>query len=243
MTTRLGWRLSIAIVLAIGVEAQPRDLVEAKPETVGFSSQRLDRLHAVMQKYVDEGQMPGIVTILARHGKIVDSRAYGKRDMAAGTPMDKDTIVRIYSMTKPITGVAMMMLYEQGKWNPADPVAKYIPEFANLKVYKSMGADGGGAERREQPVDGFQRTSRYKGQRAMQLVRQALQRATQFRRHVHAIGRARQIQQCAVNIEEESRVAAHRRHHQVSVAHILRKSKSLRSNGIETRRGSNGFPD
>src|ERR1700749_1192162 len=124
MTTRLGWRLSIAIVLAIGVEAQPRDLVEAKPETVGFSSQRLDRLHAVMQKYVDEGQMPGIVTILARHGKIVDSRAYGKRDMAAGTPMDKDTIVRIYSMTKPITGVAMMMLYEQGKWNPADPVAK-----------------------------------------------------------------------------------------------------------------------
>lgn len=142
MSIRLRSGLSIAILFAAGVAAQMRDLAEAKPETVGFSSQRLDRLHAVMQKFVDDGQMPGIVTILTRHGKIVDSRAYGKRDIASGAPMDKDTIVRIYSMTKPLTGVAMMMLYEQGKWNPADPIAKYIPEFANLKVYKSIGADG-----------------------------------------------------------------------------------------------------
>jgi CubicO group peptidase (beta-lactamase class C family) len=142
MTTRLLSGLSIATMLAVGVAAQPRDLAEAKPETVGFSSQRLDRMHAVLQKYVDDGQMPGIVTVMARHGKIIDSRTYGKRDIASSSPMEKDTIFRIYSMTKPITGVAMMILYEQGKWNPADPVAKYIPEFANLKVYKGMGADG-----------------------------------------------------------------------------------------------------
>ena len=79
---------------------------------------------------------PGIVTVLARHGKIVDFRTYGKRDMASGAPMEKDTIFRIYSMTKPVTGVAMMILYEQGKWSPGDPIAKYIPEFAHLKVFK-----------------------------------------------------------------------------------------------------------
>ena len=142
MGTRLHSGLSIAVAMAMVGSAQTHDLAEVRPETVGFSSQRLDRMHATMQKYVDDGQMPGIVTILARHGKIVDARTYGKRDIASGAPMEKDTIVRIYSMTKPITGVAMMMLYEQGKWSPGDPISKYIPEFANLKVYKGMGADG-----------------------------------------------------------------------------------------------------
>ncbi|SPE40655.1 hypothetical protein SBA3_3810005 [Candidatus Sulfopaludibacter sp. SbA3] len=134
--------LSVAGVMALGLAAQTRDLGDAKPETVGFSAQRLERLHAVLQKYVDTQQLPGMVTVLARHGKIVDFRTYGKRDLASGAPMEKDAIFRIYSMTKPITGVAMMILYEQGKWSPADPIAKYIPEFAHLKVYK--GADDAG---------------------------------------------------------------------------------------------------
>ncbi|MGA2650712.1 MAG: serine hydrolase domain-containing protein [Terracidiphilus sp.] len=118
------------------------DLTVTKPEAVGFSSERLERLHALMQKSVDEKQIAGIVTILARHGKVVDYRTYGQRDMAAGAPMTKDVIFRDYSMTKPVTGVAMMILYEQGKWVSSDPISKYIPEFAHLKVYNGVDADG-----------------------------------------------------------------------------------------------------
>ena len=118
------------------------DMTLVKPESVGFSSERLERLHALMQQTVDEKHLAGVVTILARHGKIVDYRAYGQRDMASGTAMTKDTIFRDYSMTKPVTGVAMMILYEQGKWLPSDPISKYIPEFAHLKVFKGVDADG-----------------------------------------------------------------------------------------------------
>jgi CubicO group peptidase (beta-lactamase class C family) len=118
------------------------DLTVNKPESVGFSSERLERLHTLMQQAVDQKQIAGIVTILARHGKVVDYRTYGERDMAAGAPMTKDVIFRDYSMTKPVTGVAMMILYEQGKWEPSDPISKYVPEFAHLKVYSGVDADG-----------------------------------------------------------------------------------------------------
>ena len=118
------------------------DMTVVKPESVGFSSERLERLHALMQQAVDQKQIAGIVTILARHGKVVDYRTYGQRDMAINSQMTKDTIFRDYSMTKPVTGVAMMILYEQGKWLPSDPISKFIPEFAHLKVYKGMDADG-----------------------------------------------------------------------------------------------------
>jgi hypothetical protein len=118
------------------------DLTLIKPESVGFSSERLERLHSLMQQSVDQKQIAGIVTILARHGKVVDYRTYGYRDMASGAAMTKDTIFRDFSMTKPVTGVAMMILYEQGKWLPSDPIAKYIPEFAHLKVFKGVDADG-----------------------------------------------------------------------------------------------------
>lgn len=118
------------------------DLTPVKPETVGFSSERLERLHALMQQTVDKKQIPGIVTILARHGKIVDYRTYGVSDLETGKSITKDAIFRDFSMTKPVTGVAMMILYEQGKWLPSDPISKYIPEFAHLKVYNGMDADG-----------------------------------------------------------------------------------------------------
>ena len=118
------------------------DLTIVKPETVSFSSERLENLHALMQRTVDQKQIAKIVTILARHGKVVEYRTYGQRDMASGAPMTKDVIFRDFSMTKPVTGVAMMILYEQGKWLPSDPIAKFIPEFAHLKVYKGTGADG-----------------------------------------------------------------------------------------------------
>jgi CubicO group peptidase (beta-lactamase class C family) len=118
------------------------DLTTVRPEFEGFSSERLERLHDLMQQSVDQKQIAGIVTILARHGKVVDYRTYGQRDMAAGAPMTKDVIFRDYSMTKPVTGVAMMILYEQGKWLPSDPISKFIPEFAHLKVYRGVDADG-----------------------------------------------------------------------------------------------------
>jgi len=117
-------------------------LTMATPESEGFSSERLERLHAEMQHTVDQKQIAGAVTMLARHGKIIDYRTYGDRDMATHAPMTKDVIFRDYSMTKPITGVAMMILYEQGKWLPSDPIAKFVPEFAHLKVFNGLDADG-----------------------------------------------------------------------------------------------------
>jgi CubicO group peptidase (beta-lactamase class C family) len=117
-------------------------LPTAKPEAVGFSSERLENLHALIQHEVDQKQLAGAITLLARHGKIVDYRTYGMKDLATSAPMTNDTIFRDYSMTKPVTGVAMMILYEQGKWLPTDPIAKYIPEFAHLKVFNGLDADG-----------------------------------------------------------------------------------------------------
>ncbi len=126
------------------------DITGNKPEAFGFSSKRLERLHAAMQREVDQKQLAGIVTVLARHGKVVEERTYGKKDIASGAPMTRDTIFRIFSMTKPVTGVAMMILYEEGRWHPSDPVSKYIPEFAHLKVFK--GVDQSGKMILEDPV-------------------------------------------------------------------------------------------
>ncbi len=118
------------------------DMTVVNPESAGFSAERIERLHAAMKQVVDNKDLSGMVTILARHGKVVDYWNYGQRDMASGAPMNKDTIFRDFSMTKPVTGVAMMILYEQGKWLPSDPISKFIPEFAHLKVYKGVDAMG-----------------------------------------------------------------------------------------------------
>ena len=133
--------LIAASTLAQTVHHAP-DMTPVKPESVGFSSERLERLHALIQEQVDTKRLSGAVTILARHGKIVEYRVYGQRDMATGTPMTKDTIFRDFSMTKPVTGVAMMILYEEGKWLPSDPISKFIPEFAHLKVFNGVDASG-----------------------------------------------------------------------------------------------------
>ena len=119
-----------------------RDLAAAAPDSVGISPERLHRLDAAMKKLVDDRQVSGLVTLLERHGKIVDFNAVGRRDVKSGDPLQKDSIFRIYSMTKPVTGVAMMMLYEEGKWRLDDPVARYIPELARLKVYAGKNDDG-----------------------------------------------------------------------------------------------------
>ena len=106
----------------------------ASPESVGFSTAGLKAFQDAMRALVDQHQLAGVTTLVARHGKVVHFDAYGKRDLEAGKPVEKDTIFRIASMTKPIVGVAMMMLWEEGKWTLDDPVSKHIPEFAGLKV-------------------------------------------------------------------------------------------------------------
>jgi CubicO group peptidase (beta-lactamase class C family) len=140
----------LAVTSQVGAQAVKKarsaaagvEIPEAKPESVGFSADRLARLDAGMKALVDSKKLAGMVTVLARHGKIVDAKTYGYADVAGQKAMQKDTIVRIYSMTKPITGVAMMMLYEEGKWKPSDPIARYIPEFRDLKVYSGVDKDG-----------------------------------------------------------------------------------------------------
>lgn len=114
----------------------------ASPEAVGFDSARLKRLDDYMAGVVAQGRVAGMTTLLARHGKIVEFNTYGKANLATGQSMAKDTIVRAYSMTKPITGVAMMILFEQGKWRLDDPVTKFVPEFKNLRVMTGLGPDG-----------------------------------------------------------------------------------------------------
>ena len=138
------------LFLAGSVFSQVAPLPEAKPETVGFSAERLKRLDMGMHAVIDSKQLAGIVTMVTRHGKLVHQDVYGMRDIAGAKPMEKDTIFRIYSMTKPITGVAMMILFEEGKWKPGDPISKYIPEFADLKVY--AGTDAGGNIKLEPPA-------------------------------------------------------------------------------------------
>jgi CubicO group peptidase (beta-lactamase class C family) len=118
------------------------DLTPVSPESVGFSGERLNRLHAFIQDEIDHKQLAGAVTLLARHGKVVDYSNYGRRDLATGAPMTRDTIFRDYSMTKPVTGVGMMILYEEGKWLPTDPISKFIPEFAHLRVFNGFDANG-----------------------------------------------------------------------------------------------------
>jgi CubicO group peptidase (beta-lactamase class C family) len=124
------------------INHQLRDLAPSSPESQGISSERLKRLDAAMKRLVDEKQVAGLVWLLERHGKVIDFNAAGQLDVRKPDPVRKDSIFRIYSMTKPVTGVAMMMLYEEGKWRLDDPVSRYIPELSRLKVYAGKNDDG-----------------------------------------------------------------------------------------------------
>lgn len=125
---------------------------EVSPEEVGFSSDRLGRINKLMQGYVDEGKLAGAVTMLAREGEVFHFEPYGLADIESGSPMEKDSIFRIYSMTKPITSVAAMMLYEEGLFALDDPVGKFIPELGRMKVYDGMGERGMRLVDQEKPI-------------------------------------------------------------------------------------------
>lgn len=133
--------LILAVPLALPVVANAKELSTSKPERAGMSSERLLRLTEMMNERVADGTMVGGLGMIARNGKIIYSETYGLADREAQRVMTDDAIFRIYSMTKPITAVALMMLYEEGKFFLNDPVARYIPELADLEVALST-ADG-----------------------------------------------------------------------------------------------------
>ena len=154
----VGWTLLILLSASVAradstpsthstTAAQP-GLPTATPESQGVSSAGLNALSSEMHALVDQQKLAGVTTLVARHGKVVHLDTYGKANVATGEALQADSIFRIASMTKPIAGVAMMQLYEQGKWKLDDPVAKYIPEFANLQVKKA----GGGTEPQKSPM-------------------------------------------------------------------------------------------
>ena len=127
--------LATALCLLASTAAFADDpLPRAKPEDVGLSSERLARIGATLKADVDAGRIPGAVIAIARHGKLVALEAYGWRDKAAGVAMTTDTIFNIASMTKPMTAVGALMLYEQGKILIDDPLSKYFPKFASMRV-------------------------------------------------------------------------------------------------------------
>jgi len=114
------------------------ETVEASPQEVGMSGKKLQNLTNLVQSYVDDKKVPGAICMVARDGKIVHHTIHGNMDDEANKPMSDDTIFRIYSMTKPIASIALMMLYEEGRFQLDDPASKFIPAFSDLKVF-----DGG----------------------------------------------------------------------------------------------------
>ena len=111
----------------------------AVPEEVGMSAARLERIAPAMQRWVDDGKIPGALTMIAREGRLVHFEKFGMQDVASVKPIEFDTIFRIYSMTKPITSVAVMMLYEEGNFQLNTPVSEFIPAFKDMKVYANHG--------------------------------------------------------------------------------------------------------
>lgn len=133
--------LSLLLLTTLSFSTLAKDIPSRKPSKEGISQQRLDKLTAHMNQAVEDGTMVGGLGMIARNGKVVYSETYGQSDREANKPMKEDTLFRIYSMSKPITSVALMMLYEEGKFFLNDPISMYIPELANLELAIST-ADG-----------------------------------------------------------------------------------------------------
>lgn len=146
----MSWKLSTIVLAAaaglissIGIAAEFKLI---RPESVGMSSARLARIAPAMQRYIDTRRVPGTITAVLRRGQLVHLAVQGQMDVDAGKPMRRDTVFRIASMTKPITSVALMMLWEEGGFQLRDPVAKFLPEFAEPMVSTSGDASGATGE-------------------------------------------------------------------------------------------------
>ncbi|MDL5050159.1 serine hydrolase domain-containing protein [Oscillatoria amoena NRMC-F 0135] len=130
----------IACTLLVVLTSYGQGLVPAKPETVGFSPDRLKRIDELVNSVVESNGIPGAVVLIVRNGKVAYHQAYGYSDTDSKKPMQRDNIFRIASQTKAITSLAVMMLFEEGKFLLDDPVSKYIPEFRSPKVLKTFQA-------------------------------------------------------------------------------------------------------
>ena len=119
---------------------------EADPAEVGLDAERLRRIDRHFARYVDDGRLPGWLLVVSRRGRLAHVSRYGSRDLEAGLPVEPDTLWRLYSMTKPVTSVAAMMLYEEGMFELSDPVSRFIPAFAGVRVY------AGGSDQRQVTV-------------------------------------------------------------------------------------------
>jgi CubicO group peptidase (beta-lactamase class C family) len=133
--------IALFLLSALATAALSQPLPRARPVEEGFSPQRLEKMHTMIQRHIAEGKHAGAISMIVRDGKIVDWQAYGCRDLETKAPMERNTIVRIYSMSKVITSVAVLMLHEEGRFKLDDPVANYIPELKNMKVFKGGTAD------------------------------------------------------------------------------------------------------
>lgn len=144
-------------VVSVNESASHNQATSHSPSSIsdtaqGFSQQRLQRIDAKMQEYIDEGKLAGIMTLVSRNNKTVHVTTQGMQDIAAGKAMQRDAIFRIYSMTKPITTVAALTLWEQGKFHMNDPIWWYLPELKELKVYVSGSGDSMVLEDTKSPV-------------------------------------------------------------------------------------------
>src|SRR5437764_8446209 len=110
--------------------------IEMDPVEAGFDADRLRRIDTHLARYADDGRLPGWLVLVSRGGNVVHLATNGQRDVEAGLPVQVDSVFRIYSMTKPVTSVAAMMLYEEGAFELKDPVSRFIPSFADVRVYK-----------------------------------------------------------------------------------------------------------
>ena len=122
------------------------------PNKVGFSKKRLKHINPVMQRHIDEGRTAGIITLVARRGKVAHFETFGQRDVEANRPMTPDTIFRIYSMTKPLTSIAVMMLYETGHFHLNDPIEAFIPPLKDVQVFNGYDAAGIRLEKLARPI-------------------------------------------------------------------------------------------
>ena len=134
--------LPVLAVALVCITVTAADLPGAAPDTVGMSSARLARIDAMIQAEVSAGKLPGMVVAVARRGKVVYHKALGVANRETREPLRADAMFRLYSMTKPVASVALLTLYEHGKFRLSDPLDRYLPQFANLKVYKGVDAAG-----------------------------------------------------------------------------------------------------
>ena len=135
--------LSVILTAAVSSSVTAQKRQAADPETLGLSSERLARIDKAMQEDIDQKKTGGIIVLIARHGTIAYHKAFGMADIESGKKMKTDSLFRLYSMTKPVTSVALLTLFEEGKFQLTDPLEKYIPAFKDVKVFVKADDKGG----------------------------------------------------------------------------------------------------